>query len=584
MDRGGDAEVAAAERVGGWRAVLQPWFQPLDMTSHERLVESVLRRIMRLACLAGGVAVAVSLRSEAYYDVDAQRFSIAAVVVVFAATFLPIRARVLSVFFPTMLVLMGVVLGVLLGARGDTFLALAGGMFVGALVLPTNMFLALMLVGWFGILVVAGRTPASDVEQREVWQSAITTMVAVIVPTIIAGRVLVVALVRALTERQRLVDAVTAERAALHATIRDLETTRTQLTHAQKLELMSQLAGGIAHDMNNALTAIIGEASLLDDSVGEERERILEAGEYAAKLTHQLMVFARRDTSRPKAINIVTALHGLLRSVRRLIPSDVSLESELPKEDILVVADPTQLLQVLLNLATNAKDAMHNGGVLGVSLHRDEQANQVVLRVSDTGEGITEENLPHIFEPFFTTKPAGHGTGLGLANVKHLVTGMGGTIAVDTAVGKGTTFEVHLPLATEGSIEVPEEVSKRPPRAATVLVVDDDVRVRAVAFTSLSRVGHQVFEASSVAGAYELARLHGRNIDLLLTDVVMEGGGGAEVIRLVREVAPGVRVLVMSGYADNEAVRRGIEQGQFPFIAKPFTSDALTAAVDKALG
>jgi CheY-like chemotaxis protein/two-component sensor histidine kinase len=376
---------------------------------------------------------------------------------------------------------------------------------------------------------------------------------------------------------------VLAEREALQATIRDLETTRTQLTHAQKLELMSQLAGGIAHDMNNALTAIIGEASLLDDAVSEERERILEAGEYAAKLTHQLMVFARRDTSRPKPMDIVASLSGLLRSVRRVIPSDISLELELPTAPIIVVADGTQLLQVLLNLATNAKDAMPGGGVLGVHLLEDVERREAVLRVSDTGTGISKEHLPRIFDPFFTTKPAGRGTGLGLANVKHLVTEMGGIINVETHAGKGTTFEVRLPSAEAEAVSEPDERSRRPRRTGTILVVDDDVRVRAVAFTALQKVGHQVFEASSVASALDLARLHGRNVDLLLTDVVMEGGGGAEVIRLITEAIPSVKVLVMSGYADDETLRRGIAQGQFPFIAKPFTSDMLSAAVDKVL-
>lgn len=171
-----------------------------------------------------------------------------------------------------------------------------------------------------------------------------------------------------------------------------------------------------------------------------------------------------------------------------------------------------------------------------------------MVRVSDTGTGIPNEHLSRIFDPFFTTKPPGRGTGLGLANVRHLVTAMNGAIHVETSLGKGTTFEVRLPLAQAEIPDSPDEQSRRQRRTGTILVVDDDVRVRAVAFTALQKVGHQVFEASSVAGALEVAKLHGRNIDLLLTDVVMEGGGGAEVIRLTREAIPGVKVLVMSGY------------------------------------
>ncbi len=308
MANGVDTSMGQGRNGAWWSALIRLWTLSLDLTSHERLVESILRRIMRIACLVAFVSIAHSLSAQQYYDVNAQRFSVATTTLVFAATFLPVQARVLSLLFPTMLVFSGVVLAALIGPRIDPFLVLAGGMFIGALVLSTRLYAALTAAGWVGILVVAWRTQSNDPAVNEVRQSAITTMVAVVVPTTIAGRVLVAALVRTLKERQRLLDEVVADREALHVTVRDLEATRTQLTHAQKLELMSQLAGGIAHDMNNALTAIIGEASLLGEAVSDERERILEAGEYAAKLTHQLMVFARRDTSQPKPTNIVASL------------------------------------------------------------------------------------------------------------------------------------------------------------------------------------------------------------------------------------------------------------------------------------
>lgn len=578
-DRAADLPLATPSR----RSFLSgPWLRRLDWSSLEGLTESVLRRIIRLACIVGSSGVVVALLSPQPANGLAVVFSALSIVAVFAATFLPIRLRALSIVYPSAMISTGVVLLAMLGPRIDAFLVLAGGMFIASLVLPTRGLVLVTALGWFGTLVIASQS--HEPQNTEIWSTAIVTMIALVIPAAIMGRVLVAALARALKERQHLVDEVVAEREALQATIRDLETTRTQLTHAQKLELMSQLAGGIAHDMNNALTAIIGEASLLDDAVAEERERILEAGEYAAKLTHQLMVFARRDTSQPKPIDIVASLSGLLRAVRRVIPSDISLELDLAAVPIVVVADSTQLLQVLLNLATNAKDAMPSGGVLGVQLTLDTARGQAVLRVSDTGTGIAEEHLPRIFDPFFTTKPAGQGTGLGLPNVKHLVAGMGGEIQVETHVGKGTTFEVRLPLAEAEAVRPPDAKNTRSRRAGTILVVDDDVRVRAVAFTALQKVGHQVYEASSVAAALDVARLHGRRIDLLLTDVVMEGGGGAAVISAIREAVPGVRVLVMSGYADDETLRRGIAQGQFPFIAKPFTADMLSAEVDKILG
>lgn len=581
VDAGSAQVVAEACRPSFGSPPLQ---QRLDAMSLDGLRESILRRVMRLACGVGLAGMLLSLSTPKPTHLPALFSGIVALIAVFGATYVPLRVPVLTLVYPTALVALGVALVEFLGLRIDAFLVLSGGMFVGSLVLGTRALTALGVLGGLGTIAAVWHShkPVS-VEEEEVWRSAIASLVAIVVPTMIAGRLLVGALDRALKERQRLVDEVMAERETLQKTIHDLETTRTQLTHAQKLELMSQLAGGIAHDMNNALTAIIGEASLLDDQVADERERILEAGEYAAKLTHQLMVFARRDTSQPKPIDVVAAIASLLRAVRRVIPSDIALELELSDTPLVVVADGTQLLQVLLNLATNAKDAMPSGGVLGVSLTADASGSRAVLRVSDTGTGINPEHLPRIFDPFFTTKPAGRGTGLGLPNVKHLVTSMNGSIDVETHLGKGTTFEVYLPLVQGELARDHEPTSQRPRKTGTILVVDDDVRVRAVAYTALQKVGHRVFEASSVPAALELARARGRGVDLLLTDVVMEGGGGAEVIRLVRQAVPSIRVLVMSGYADDETLRRGIAQGEFPFIAKPFTSETLTVAVDRVL-
>lgn len=239
-------------------------------------------------------------------DPKAISFSALILAVVFGAAYLPTRWRALSLVYPGALMLTGVVLLALLGLRIDAFLVLAGGIFVGSLVMTTRGLIVSTALAWLGMLVVAWRNAGPD--DTTEWSSAVVTMIALVVPAAVMARVLVAALARSLNDRQKLVDEVLAEREALRVTIRDLETTRIQLTHAQKQELMSQLAGGIAHDMNNALTAIIGEASLLDDSVSEERERILEAGEYAAKLTHQLMVFARRDTSQPRPLDIVASL------------------------------------------------------------------------------------------------------------------------------------------------------------------------------------------------------------------------------------------------------------------------------------
>lgn len=557
----------------------------LDWTSLDTLTESILRRIMRMACLVGCLGMLAAVFSPRPLHGGTFGLAVALTVAVFAATYLPMRVRLLSLLYPGALVLIGVAVAGFLGPRADGFILLAGGVFIGALVLRTPALLTMTAAASLGLLwAVTWERAPTDAESQEAWSSAISAMLAVIAPLSVAGRMLVAALARALDERDALLEEVVTERTALQSTIRDLETTRSQLTHAQKLELMSQMAGGIAHDMNNALTAVIGEASLLDDSVSEERERILSAGEYAAKLTHQLMVFARRDTSKPKLIDLIATLTNIVQSVRRVIPSDVVIATEFPSENLAVFADPVHLLQVLFNLATNAKDAMPNGGTLGIGVQTNTTRSHVTVSVRDTGTGISPENSSRIFEPFFTTKPAGYGTGLGLANVKHLVTQMFGTVSVTSTLGEGTTFEVTLPLvdaAPLGSdIVASEQVTRK---VATILVVDDDVRVRAVVFTALQRVGHRVLEASSVASALELVREHGSEIDLLLTDVVMGGGGGAETIRAVREVLPQIRILVMSGYANDETVRRGVAQDEYPFVAKPFTSETLNAAVDRAL-
>jgi CheY-like chemotaxis protein len=206
-----------------------------------------------------------------------------------------------------------------------------------------------------------------------------------------------------------------------------------------------------------------------------------------------------------------------------------------------------------------------------------------VIEILDTGTGIAPENLERIFEPFFTTKPAGRGTGLGLANVKQLVDGLGGTIQVKSRLGEGSSFEIRIPTTESEIAEVPAEPSVPSTRTGTVLVVDDDIRVRAVAVTALERAGHHVLEAANPAAALAAVHGHRGTVDLVLTDVVMAGGGGAEVIRSIRAVVPNIRVLVISGYTDDEALRRGIVQGEFSFIAKPFTADALARAVASAL-
>ncbi len=554
-----------------------------DWASLDRITEGILRRIMRVACVVGSLGIASAFVSPQPYNAAAMLVSVAATSVIFGVTFLPIRMRVLSVFYPWALVLVGGANIFLMGPRADAMLLLAGALFVGSLVLRA-LGITLLSLGTAGALVAAAysQTPFADAT-LELWTGSVSAMLAVIIPAAVAGRMLVGALARALADKHQLFDKVVEERHALQEAIATLEATRTQLTHAQKLELISQMAGGIAHDMNNALTSVVGEASLLDSNVAEQRERIVESALYAAQLTQQLMVLGRRDASQPRPINLTLAMRGLVRSGRRLLPSDITMDLQLPEEEVPIHADPTHLLQILLNLAGNAKDAMPHGGSLTISLLKEQQNGQAVLTVEDTGTGMTPDTLSKIFDPFFTTKPPGKGTGLGLANVQQLVEQMGGEITVDSRLGEGTRFELRLPLTDEPVASESADVVSSSHRSGTVLIVDDDVRVRAVVYSALQHVGYRVLEAPNLDVAMGLFRANGGRVDLLITDVVMPGAGGADAIQRFRKEAPRLPVLVISGYADDEALARGITEGQYPFLPKPFTADTLTEAVDRAM-
>ncbi len=573
-----ETERSADVRPGEHDAEVGP-----EAVSVDALRESILRRIMRAACAVGLLGIASALLTAKPFNTAGLVLGSVATACVFGLTLVPFKTPILSRTYPWVLVLLGVALAYLMGLRADALLLVAGGLFIASLVLGTSALLALgATTVALGAIVVWSRPGPMSSEEIEAWSSSVSAMAAVVVPAAIAGRMLVDSLSKTLLQREGLMRRAMEERRALESTLETLESTRAQLTHAQKVELMSQMAGGIAHDMNNALTTIMGEASLLDES-RTQRDNIVEAAAYAAKLTHQLMVFGRRDVSRPLPIDAAATVRGFLQAIRRLLPSDIRFTAELPDEPTAVIADRTHLLQVLLNLTGNAKDAMPNGGSLTLRVSKDAEREQAVIEVVDTGIGITAEALPEIFDPFYTTKAPGHGTGLGLANVRQLVDSMGGSVAVQSELGRGTAFEIRLPLTSQAVREEESPLSLPSKGGGSVLVVDDDVRVRAVVFTALERAGYQVWEAAGPTAALELMRSSAKRVDLLLTDVVMAEGGGAEVVRSFRAAYPDVRVLVMSGYNDDEALRRGISLGEYPFIAKPFTADELIHAVASAI-
>jgi two-component system cell cycle sensor histidine kinase/response regulator CckA len=366
-----------------------------------------------------------------------------------------------------------------------------------------------------------------------------------------------------------------------------------ELRQAQKMEAIGRLAGGVAHDFNNLLTAIRGYGELMMDTLGEADARredmgeILKAADSAAGLTRQLLAFSRRERIVAHPVALDGILTGTEKMLRRVIGEDVELVCVSEQPLGFVRADNGQLEQVLMNLAVNARDAMPGGGQIRIALSNVEVDGRpyVQLAVSDTGTGMDAETASHIFEPFFTTKRLGHGTGLGLATVYGIVQQSEGTIDVDTGPEKGTTFRILLPQVPRGDVQPSSAPQAKPSSQAseTVLVVEDDERVRALVSNILKKDGYRVLEAEHAEQAAEVAEGYHEPIDLLLTDVVMPGRNGRELAELIVRRRPTTRVLFMSGYSNDAVLLRGVSATGAQFIQKPFTIDALTAKVRDVL-
>ncbi len=378
-----------------------------------------------------------------------------------------------------------------------------------------------------------------------------------------------------------------------------------QLMQSQKMEAVGQLAGGVAHDFNNILTAIVGYTDLLavdfsdNPQHHEDLEEIRKAARRAAALTRQLLAFSRKQVLEPKIIDLNTVVLNLDKMLRSLISENIELKTRLGDHLAAARADPNQLEQVIMNLAINARDAMPDGGALtietaNVSLDDNYAAQHVsvipgdyvMLAVTDTGSGMSEDTKARIFEPFFTTKPAGRGTGLGLSTVYGIVKQSGGNIWLYSELGKGTTFKVYLP-AIEA---LPEDIGKAaaPSEASiqgfgTVLVVEDDDQLRRLTQRALAAHGYNVLVAERGRTALEIARRHQGNIDLLLTDVIMPDTNGRKLADALRAARPGLRVLYMSGYPDGAMTNHGILEEGVHYLAKPFTTEAVTRKVREVL-
>ena len=377
-----------------------------------------------------------------------------------------------------------------------------------------------------------------------------------------------------------------------------------QLLQSQKMEAVGQLAGGVAHDFNNILTAIVGYTDLLAAEFGagsrqlEDLEEIRKASRRAAALTRQLLSFSRKQVLEPRIIDVNGIVMNLDKMLRSLISENIDFKMQLSEDLNAARVDPNQLEQVIMNLAINARDAMPEGGRLTIETanatldHNYARkhvsvipGDYVMLAVTDTGSGMTEATKARIFEPFFTTKPEGRGTGLGLSTVYGIVKQSGGNIWLYSELGKGTTFKVYLPAIES----LPEDIGKIVPAepvargAGTVLVVEDDEQLRRLTQRALANEGYIVLEADRGRTALELARRHKGAIDLLLTDMVMPDTNGRKLAETLRAARPALRVLYMSGYPDRAIVNNGMLDPGDAYVAKPFTTDSILRKVHEVL-
>ncbi|HRN54290.1 MAG TPA: response regulator, partial [Gemmatimonadaceae bacterium] len=374
--------------------------------------------------------------------------------------------------------------------------------------------------------------------------------------------------------------------------------TEQQLRQAQKLEAVGRLAGGIAHDFNNVLTVIQSYAEVLSfelEERGEGREEvdaIRAAADRAASLARQLLAFARRDVIIPRDVDVREVILGMQLILRRLVPPSVELALDLEEEALIVRIDAGQLEQVVMNLAINGVDAMPEGGRLEIRTRVGPKAEDgrpsAILEVVDSGTGMEPSTLERLFEPFFTTKPPGRGTGLGLATSYAIVREAGGQIDVTSVPSQGSTFRVTLPQSagTRGD----RERKSTPVRGIDVaggneriLLAEDEPAIRSALSRILRAAGYDVLEASNGGEALRLADAETRSIHLLLSDVMMPGIGGKELVQRLAQSRPEVRVVLMSGYTDDAALRADLGAARYAFLQKPFTAREVLLALRTAL-
>jgi nitrogen-specific signal transduction histidine kinase len=373
-----------------------------------------------------------------------------------------------------------------------------------------------------------------------------------------------------------------------------------QLLHAQKMESIGQLAGGIAHDFNNILAAIVGFGSILqmkmqdDDPSREYVNQILTSAERAASLTQSLLAFSRKQVINPKDISLNESIRNVERFLARIIGEDIALTTALSTDMLTIYADVMQIEQVLMNLATNARDAMPTGGRLMIETGRvmlddayvrtkgyGTPGPYAVLNVSDTGAGMDEQTQEKIFDPFFTTKELGRGTGLGLAIAYGIVKQSNGFINVYSEPGKGTTFKIYFPIVSSRAGEDWRPAVQQPLRRGTetILFAEDNETVRLLIRDVLQEFGYTVIEAADGEEALRKFREHRDRISLLILDVIMPNKNGREVFETARRINPDIKALFMSGYPADLIQKEGVLEQGLHFLSKPSSPQALLRKV-----
>jgi PAS domain S-box-containing protein len=391
--------------------------------------------------------------------------------------------------------------------------------------------------------------------------------------------------------------------ASIGTDVTDHRKLEEQLRHAQKLEGIGTLAGGIAHDFNNVLNAVVGFAGLLQmqmdksDPLIHFADEIMDAGLRGSALTLQILAFSRKQMLDVKPVNLNVILNSLEKMLHRLVREDIGITLDLFKHDLPIVADASQIDQVLINLATNARDSMSDGGRFGISTEHFVMDSEFIemqgygspgeyalLTVSDTGKGMDEETLKRIFEPFYTTKEVGKGTGLGLAVVHGIVKQHNGYIKVYSEVGKGTIFKIYLPLTGQSAEEMeekPDDLIKG--GTETILIAEDDASLRKLSKTVLSHYGYRVIEAFDGEDAVQKFAENRDSIKLLILDGIMPKKNGKEAFDEIRKLCPGIKTIFLSGYANDIFPLNGLSDKEAVFIQKPVTPRNLLRKVRETL-